>query len=257
MIRFSLLGSGSSGNAILATSNTTKILIDNGLSFKQLRLRSDEVGLSIDDLDAVFITHEHGDHVLGLGTLARRIGAPVFMTRGTYESLPPSLGALPNVVLFEAGDTIPIGNVQIESFSVAHDASDPVSYVVQAKGVRLGLATDMGHASTLVERRLSGCHGLVLESNYCPKMLRNGAYPIAVKQRISGRHGHLSNTDMCRLLGRLLHDALKLVVLVHISDENNTLKLAHTMATRVVGAGGPSVFVARKDRPTRLFEIAI
>ncbi|MCL4219109.1 MAG: MBL fold metallo-hydrolase, partial [Candidatus Hydrogenedentes bacterium] len=115
MIRFSLLGSGSSGNAILATSNTTKILIDNGLSFKQLRLRSDEVGLSIDDLDAVFITHEHGDHVLGLGTLARRIGAPVFMTRGTYESLPPSLGALPNVVLFEAGDTIPIGNVQIES----------------------------------------------------------------------------------------------------------------------------------------------
>lgn len=256
MLRFSLLGSGSSGNAAYICSEQASILIDNGLSFRQLEMRMQAIGASLETLDAVFITHEHHDHVLGLGTLARRLNVPVFMTQDTCEHLPESVGKLPRLEVFESGDTLRIGDMEIGSFSISHDAADPVSYTVRSRGVKLGLATDIGHVSQLVRTRLSTCHALVLEANYCPEMLRLGDYPAAVQQRIRGTSGHLSNHDMCSLLHALLHDALKLVVLVHISEKNNTPDLVRRLAQQVLSSRASTLLhLASQNKPTELFEV--
>ena len=255
MLRFSLLGSGSSGNALLVCSGRTKVLVDNGLSFRQLLLRVQGLGESLDNLSAVFITHEHGDHVNGAGILARKLNVPVFMTRRTASALPPKLGLIPRLEVFDAGDDLSIGDLTLSSFSVTHDAADPVSYVVRNGGACLGMATDLGRVTALVRQRLAGCHALVLESNYCPLMLRRGPYPPAIQQRIHGAQGHLSNADMNSLLKQLLHDGLRLVVLVHVSRENNSEDLAYRMAAQVLKHHPAELMIAQQDRPTPLFHV--
>jgi phosphoribosyl 1,2-cyclic phosphodiesterase len=255
VIRFSLLGSGSAGNAILVEAQGSKILVDNGLSFRQLERRSALVGSSLDDLKAVFITHEHTDHVQGLRVLCNKRPVPIYMTEGTFSNLPKSARDLPEVRHFEAGETVALNGLSLHSFSVSHDAADPVSYVVEAGGVRLGIAADMGGVSGLVRRRLEQCEALVLESNYCPQMLTRSSYPPSIRQRISSRHGHLSNVDACKLLSSVLHDALQLVVLVHISAENNKPELAREMAQRAVGSHQARVCVASQTEPTEMFEV--
>lgn len=259
MIRFSLLGSGSAGNAVLVASPSARILIDNGLSYRRLLLRMAALGESVEHVRAVFVTHEHGDHTLGLGTLARKLGIPVYMTEGTRGALRKGMGELPRVEIIEPGEAIALDGLTVESFSVSHDAADPVSYVVRSNGVQLGFASDLGHVSNVVRTRLRGSHGLVVESNYCPDMLRRGKYPPSVQQRIRGRHGHLSNGDTCSLLSELAHDGLRLVVLVHISEENNDAGLAREMAMRALarcaGSTPPEVYVATQDQPTELFEL--
>lgn len=256
MIRFSLLGSGSKGNALFVSSPHASILIDAGLSLKVISERLASLGESAASIRAVFVSHEHHDHVSGLGPVARKLGVPVYMTRGTKEQLPASAGTIPNVVLFEAGDELEVEGLRVGSYSVSHDAADPVGFVVHANGVKLGVASDLGHVSHLVKMRLKGSHALVLEANHCPDMLIQGPYPAHLKQRIRGRQGHLSNLDMKSLLEGLIHDKLRLVVLAHVSQENNTLALAHRLANEVVQAYPIEVVVARQDRPTRLFEVS-
>jgi len=256
VLRFSLLGSGSKGNTTLIVSNDAKILIDGGFSLRQLNLRLAAVGQSLEDVDAVFVTHEHSDHVGGLGVLARNVAAPVYMTAGTYESLPPQVGALPRLELFEAGDTIAVKDLRVSSFSVSHDAADPVAYTINANGAKLGLAADLGHPSQLVRSRLAGSHALVLESNYCPDMLRRGDYPPQVQQRIRSRVGHLSNQDMTSLLSDLIHEQLRMVVLVHLSENNNEPELVRAMAARALNGHPAEIVVAMQDAPTRLFEVS-
>lgn len=257
MIRFSLLSSGSSGNATLVASHGVKILVDNGLTFRQLNLRAAEVGESLDDLTAVVVTHEHGDHVNGLRVLSRKLGVPIFMTPGTYENLPVRLRDIEGVNLFEAGDTLRFNGVQLNSFSISHDAADPVSYVVDSNGVRLGMASDVGHVSNLVRQRLMGCNGLVLESNYCPEMLLHSAYPPAIRQRIDSRFGHLSNADACSLLKTMIHDALSLVVLMHISEQNNTPERVRDMVSMVMRGHPAKIHLAEQNAPTPMFELAV
>ncbi len=257
MLRFSLLGSGSQGNAVLVSSGKTKILIDNGLSFKQLRLRAAEIGETLEGIEALFVTHEHRDHVAGLGILTRKMDIPVFMTERTRDSLPASIGPVKGITCIEAGEAVSVDGMTISSFSISHDAADPVSYVVESEGVKLGLAADLGHPSNVVRTRLMGCHGLILESNYCPDMLRRSAYPPAIQQRIRGRQGHLSNSAMCSLLAGLLHEALRHVVLVHISEENNQHQLALDMARQVIRELPIEVCVALQNQPTPLFELRL
>lgn len=256
MIEFSLLGSGSSGNATLVRGPSGKILIDNGFSVRELQRRMACIGESLDDLLGVVVTHEHRDHVNGLGVLARRTGAPVYVTPATAERLPESLGVIPNLVHFESGDTVAIGEFALRSFRVTHDAADPVSFVVSRDGARVGFATDLGCVSHLVRQRLRGCHALVLESNYCPAMLRRSSYPAAIVQRIRGPQGHLSNQDMNSLLADVLHSDLQLVVAVHISQENNTPDTAHAMAAQVLDKHPARLVVAAQDEPTPLFRVA-
>lgn len=258
-MRFALLGSGSSGNAMLISTPGAKILIDNGLSYRQLLLRCNGLGLSLENLDGLFITHEHGDHVRGAGILARKMEIPVYMTRDTFAHLPKGVGKIPRTTFFESGEGIEVGDMTVGSFGVSHDAADPVSFTVRCGGKQIGLATDLGRDSELVRQRLSGSHALILESNYCPKMLETSPYPDAVRQRIRGNQGHLSNPDMNSLLAKVLHDDLQLVVIVHISQENNTEEQARSMAERVLRKrnSAAKLVVAGQDRPTPVFEIAI
>lgn len=256
MIRFSLLGSGSSGNAALVISPQARILVDCGLSFRQLQLRAAYLGESIEGLDAVFITHEHTDHVAGLRVLAKRVPVPIFMTAETCAALPDAAAGVPGVEVIETGDSVPIKDIEISSFSISHDAADPVSYVVRQDGAKLGFATDLGHVSHVVRRSLEGANGLVLESNYCPQLLRTGAYPAQVQHRIRSRIGHLSNHDMCSLLSELLHDALRTVVLVHLSENNNSPDLVHRLASEVLRGHGAHLHLAEQDKPTPLFEVS-
>ncbi|MBI2424496.1 MAG: MBL fold metallo-hydrolase [Candidatus Hydrogenedentes bacterium] len=255
MLEFSLLSSGSSGNATLISSGSAKILIDNGLSYKQLNERAARVGVSLEELSAVLITHEHSDHVNGCGVLQRKTGVPIYMTAATQRHLPLSVGKLDPVRTFEAGDRFEIGDLSIHSFSVAHDAVDPVSFTVESNGAKFGLATDLGHISHLVRQRLAHSHALVLESNYCPEMLRLGEYPAQVQQRIRGRLGHLSNQDMSSLLDDLMHDSLQTVVLVHISQNNNSPERAHLMAQGVLKDHPAQLYLSTRDEPTPLFRV--
>lgn len=255
LLRFLLLGSGSSGNAALLYSGDTKILVDAGFSYRQLAARAALRGASLDGLDAVFVTHEHGDHVRGLGVLSRKTGVPLYMTHGTRAALPAALGALGPVHCFEAGASVRVGGMTIQSYSTSHDAADPVSYVVQCGGVRVGFANDLGHGSQLVRARLAGCHALVLESNYCPVLLGRSPYPPSVRQRIQSRLGHLSNEDMSALLRGLMHQALRTVVLFHISENSNTPGRVRQLAMEALNGHPAQLHLAQQDEPTPLFEV--
>ncbi len=255
MIRFTLLGSGSSGNAILVSSATARILVDSGLSYKQLRLRAEAVGETLDGLQGIFVTHEHRDHILGLGTTARKLGVPVYGTSGTLTAAESVVGPIPRAESFDAGETISMDGLTVTSFSVCHDASDPVNYVITCDKAKLGIASDLGRPSTLVRSRLRDSHALVLESNYCPDLLRRGSYPPALQQRIHGSYGHMSNAVMNSLLAELLHDRLQHVVLVHISEENNRHDLALQMARRVLGNHPANLHAAAQDAPSPVFEV--
>lgn len=255
MLRFSLLGSGSSGNATLIAGRRGKILVDCGLSFKQLMLRCARIGESLEGLQGVVVTHEHADHVNGLGVLSRKLGVPIFMTPGTSRRLPKSIGRLDDVRLFEAGDALALAGMDIQSFPVLHDAADPVSFTVRDAGCRVGFATDLGKPTHLVRERLRECSALVLESNYCPELLTQSAYPPSVRSRIAGSRGHLSNDQMAELLGELLHPELRLIVAVHISKENNTVERARAAAHGVLIGHPARLHVAHQNAPTPMFDV--
>ena len=255
MLKFSILGSGSKGNSTLVVSSKTKILVDDGFSFRQLRERVGAVGESLEDLAAVFVTHEHGDHAKGLGVLTRKTDVPIYVTRDTFASFPASVGEIPRVEFFESGDVVRVADLEVRSYSISHDAVDPVSFTIVCQNAKLGFATDLGHSSHLVRERLAGCHALVLEANHCPEMLRNGDYPPELQQRIRSRVGHLSNQAMSSLLSQLVHDGLQTVVLSHLSEKNNRPDLAHAIASRALGGHSAQIHVAAQDCPTPVFEV--
>lgn len=255
VLRFSLLSSGSAGNAILIDNGESKLLIDNGLSYKELLLRVAEIGESLDTLEAILVTHEHGDHVKGIGVLSRRQSVTTYITPPTYGALNPKIGAIAPIRHFDSGETITIGAYTVSSFTVSHDAIDPVSFMIESHGCRLGLATDMGKATHLVRERLQRCHALILESNYCHEMIRNSPYPPAIIQRIRSNMGHLSNADMNSLLSDLLHEDLQWVVAVHVSQENNSEALVRSMAERALKGHPAALIVADQARPSPMYAI--
>ena len=178
MLRFCLLGSGSSGNAILIATPTTKVLIDSGLSCKQIFLRAAQAGLSLDGLNGIFITHEHSDHVSGLGVLARKTGAPVYITEKTHAGLPVSVGDLPLVRHFDPGETVIIDGVAIHSFSVCHDAVDPVCYVIESGNAKMGIASDLRPGldarQSEAQRRACAAVGIELLSRHAAERVVSG-----------------------------------------------------------------------------------
>ncbi len=222
---FQVLASGSKGNATLICSERTRILVDAGLSAKELSRRLDQTPVKPNQLDGLILSHEHQDHVRGCGTLSRRYGFPVFLSRGTLENLPSQVGTLPHRQIFQSGNGFTIGDLLIHPFSISHDAREPAGFVVEHNGCRLGICTDLGVATELVKTRLSGCHGLVLEANHDMQLLVEGPYPWELKQRIRSRHGHLSNEDSFALLEILHHVHLRAVVFAHLSEVNNNPQL--------------------------------
>jgi phosphoribosyl 1,2-cyclic phosphodiesterase len=216
-----LLASGSKGNSLLVCSPKTRVLVDAGLSGREIARRLQSSPAADGRLDALVVSHEHTDHVRGMGVLSRRHDVPVYLNQGTLEALPRQVGEFAGVVNFFTGTPFRIQDLVFQPFSVSHDARDPVGFVISHENSKLGVCTDLGVATKLVRERLRGCRALVLESNHDPEMLINGPYPWPLKQRIQSRHGHLCNSDTLDLLAELHHEGLRHVVLAHLSETNN------------------------------------
>lgn len=222
---FQVLASGSKGNATLVCSERTRILVDAGLSARELCRRLDGTPVKPADLDGIVLSHEHQDHVRGCGVLSRRCGCPVYLSNGTLENLPTQVGTLPHRQIFQSGRGFTIGDLSVHPFAISHDAREPAGFVIEHDGCRLGICTDLGIATELVKTRLAGCHGLVLEANHDMQLLIDGPYPWELKQRIRSRHGHLSNADSFALLEQIHHARLRAVVFAHLSEVNNHPRL--------------------------------
>lgn len=225
MIRFTSLGSGSEGNALLIEAGSTRLLIDCGLPVRQAIARIEARGVDPMGLDAILVTHEHGDHVGGVMALARKTGALVCLTRGTHAALHMrSSEACKGVALriIDSHNPFELGCVEVQPFPVPHDAREPVQYVIALGTLRLGVLTDLGMLTPHVERSLQDCDGLVLEFNHDPDMLAASSYPESLKQRIAGRYGHLCNRDAAGFLGRLDLGRLQHIVAAHLSQTNNS-----------------------------------
>jgi len=228
-LRVCLLASGSKGNAIYIESRESRILIDAGLSARELSSRLQGIGVAGEDLHALLISHEHSDHCRGLGPVARRFRLPVYVHPETRRALRDP-GRLDDVREFEAGEAFAIRDLRVEAFPITHDAAAPVGYIIETDEGKIGIATDLGIATRLVVQRLQDCRVLILESNHDEAMLRDGPYPWPLKQRIRGQHGHLSNTASVGLLANLLGSALEAVFLAHLSETNNLPALAESGA---------------------------
>jgi phosphoribosyl 1,2-cyclic phosphodiesterase len=194
---------------------------------KEIRSRLGAIGVGLDEIDAIIVSHEHIDHLRGVGPIGRKTGMPVYMTSPTVRPAESIIGNNIDIREFEPGGGFDIGGIRIEPFSTSHDAADSVGFMLHAGGRKVGIATDLGFASHLVIERLKGADALLIESNHDPVMLKNGPYPWSVKQRVAGREGHLSNGDAARLVGTLLHPGLRHVLLGHMSQTNNLPELAY------------------------------
>ena len=243
------LASGSRGNSIYLSNGTTSILIDAGLSGIELQRRMQARGLFPDRLDAIVVSHEHTDHIHGAGVLSRRYKLPVYMTEKTRHALPAAVGKIADIRQFAAGRPFAIDGLRIEAFSVSHDASEPSGFIFSGNGLKIGLATDLGIATSLVRERLRGCRLLILESNHDRRMLEEGPYPWPLKQRIQSRLGHLQNEASRDLLGALVHDGLTHVILAHLSQTNNTPEKALTAVAPVLNGRRTTLTVALQDVP--------
>lgn len=233
-----VLASGSSGNASVVHRAGESILLDAGLSARQIVVRMESAGLDAGELTAIVITHEHSDHIKGVRVLGKRLGVPVYMTEGTAAAAERHVDEV-DVHTFSAGESAGIGSIGVQSFRVEHDAREPVGYVFEdAGGTRIGVITDTGHLTPDARGTLQGCAVLGIECNHDVETLEKGPYPWFLKQRILSSRGHLSNSCAGEALGLLAGDGLRHVVALHISDTNNTAALAESaMAAALCDAG--------------------
>jgi len=241
MLRFKSLGSGSSGNATLVEAqsgiHTTRLLIDCGLRLRDLEARLIEAGTCAEDLDAIFITHEHGDHLGCARNFVKRYSTPLWMSQGTWLAVHDEAWSQHQHLLNVARDgcTFEIGALQAFPFTVPHDAREPLQLRCSDGHKHLGVVTDLGHASSHVVESLQGCHALLLEANHDPDLLQASAYPSFLKQRVAGPWGHLANHAAADLLSHLKHEHLNYVQAAHLSERNNTPELARTSLSAALG----------------------
>lgn len=250
------MASSSAGNSVFVGTENTRILIDAGLSKKQMLLRLASIGEDPSKLDAVFITHEHSDHILGLPAIARGLRIPVFLTKRTAPTIEWN-GAVPQVEEFQAGAAIEFGDMTIQSFTIPHDAVDPVGYSVRAGGLKFSLATDLGYLPDSVKWHIDGSHILLLESNHDLDMLKAGPYPWAVKQRVLSRKGHLSNDLACDYIRSNLNSEVQTLILGHLSEHNNHPSIAEISAVQALQecSASPRLIVAAPRVQTELFHL--
>ncbi len=243
-----VLASGSKGNAIYVSDGRTSILLDAGLSGVDIERRLKAAGLSPEKLDAVLVSHEHADHVRGVGILSRRYKLPVYISKETEKAAEPIVGKTAQTVSFECGDLFKIKTLAVRPFSISHDAADPSGFTFSSGNLKIGVATDLGIATSMVKNHLKDCDALVLEANHDPAMLIEGPYPWPLKQRVRGRTGHLSNADAQILLKELLHDKLVQVILAHLSETNNTPEKALSEVGLALEYARTKLVAARQDQ---------
>jgi phosphoribosyl 1,2-cyclic phosphodiesterase len=232
-MRLCLLASGSKGNCLFLETDSCRLLIDAGLSGREAIARLASIGVAAESLDGILITHEHTDHIKGVGVLARRLKIPVLAASRTHAAARHIFGKI-DLLEFDPGTPFAFKGVQIDPFSITHDACDPVGFRIEGEEGAIGFATDLGIATRLTQDKLKECRALVLEFNHDEQMLQDGPYPWHLKQRIRSRHGHLSNSEGAGLLEELLHAGLQGVFLSHLSEVNNDPALAMAAARGLV-----------------------
>ncbi len=251
-----MLASGSSGNAALLATDRTRILVDAGLSMRELGKRLASIGEDLEKIDAILITHEHSDHVSGLPVLARskKIKAAIYMTRLTAPAIEWGENT-PRLEAFQAGAKLRIGDIDIQSFGIPHDAIDPVGYRFEAQGVRVGLVTDLGYVPESIKFHLRRTDLLLLEANHDLDMLKVGPYPWSVKQRVMSRVGHLSNHMMAEFLTDDLDSCTNNLVLGHLSEQNNHPAIVQMFASQALEKRGlgTRLSIATQNTPSAVF----
>ena len=257
-MRLCSIASGSSGNCIYVGSDCAHVLIDAGISGRRVEAGLNSLELTGRDLDGILITHEHSDHIKGLGVFARKYGIPIYATGGTVDAMvrSGSLGKIPEGIFREIREDEPflIKDLVVNPFTIPHDAAQPVGYRLECGEHSVGIATDLGKYNEYIIENLQNLDALLLEANHDIRMLQVGRYPYYLRQRIMGDRGHLSNENAGQLLCRLLHDNLKAVFLGHLSKENNYEELAYeTVCSEVTMGDNPykskdfKIQVAKRD----------
>jgi phosphoribosyl 1,2-cyclic phosphodiesterase len=226
MFGFCPLASGSKGNSLYVGSQSTRVLIDAGISAGLVMERLKEIDVDPHTIQAVLITHEHSDHIKGLAVLASKLKIPVLTNAETAKGIYAAIGERPRFKIFTTGETFQFGDLIVHPFSVPHDTLDPVAFTIQIGSIKLGICADIGHATSLVRKQLEKCDYLYLEANHQPAMVHASNRPNHLKQRILGKQGHLSNEECAALLISLFHPGLKHVHLAHLSSECNREELA-------------------------------
>lgn len=238
MLGYCPLASGSKGNCLFVGTAKTKILVDAGLSAKATQERLSSIGVDLGDIDAIVISHEHSDHIQGVKTLSEKWNIPILANVETAKGIVEQLGFHPKFKIFSTGETFTFGDISIHPFTVQHDTLDPVMFTLRIDSLKLGICTDLGFATTLVQHQLQQCDYLYLESNHEPEMVHASSRPQFLKQRILGRSGHLSNGDCGRLLCQIAHPALKHVHLAHLSAECNSPEKALSVVRNALSEKG-------------------
>lgn len=254
-MRFCVLGSGSRGNATYLESNGTAILIDAGMSGIELRKRLSVIDVDLSEIAGILVTHEHNDHIHGVGVISRRASIPVYANPATFLAASRTVRKLYSYREFDTGVSFQINDLEIHPFAVSHDAKDPVGFRITNGKTSFGYCTDTGKVSQLIRHRLASCRALVLESNHDIGMLQNGSYPPYLKQRIRSSQGHLDNETASGFLRELFHEKLEYVILAHLSEENNEPGIAYKAARRALETvisceeTGLRISVAEQYRP--------
>ncbi len=254
-MRICLLASGSKGNAVLVESGESRLLIDAGLSARELHRRLQMIQAGGEALNGILISHDHGDHCRGLGPLVRRYRLPVFVHHRTRMAL-PNPGRLDDCREFDEGSVFTFRDVEIETVPLTHDAAETVGYIIQTASGKVGVLTDLGCSTRLLVERYRHCRVLVLEFNHDRQMLRDGPYPWHLKQRIKASHGHLSNEQAAELLSDLAWDGLEAVFLAHLSETNNCPQRALACARQALSGQNrcsPQLVIGSQERPSLCF----
>lgn len=239
-LRFSVLASGSTGNSFYIESGEEKILVDAGLSGKRIENLLSQVDVDPTDLTRILVTHEHSDHIKGLGIMARRYNLPIYANEKTWDAMENQIGkiALDQKFQFNMEETKSFGNIDIESFAVSHDAADPMFYTFHHEGKKVALVTDLGYVSERIKKTVEDADAYIFESNHDVSMLRMGKYPWNIKRRILGDSGHVSNEDCALALSDILTDRTQRIYLAHLSLDNNMKDLARMSVDNILRERG-------------------
>jgi phosphoribosyl 1,2-cyclic phosphodiesterase len=252
MLKIASLNSGSNGNCYYIANENEAVLVDVGISCREIERRMLRIGLNMQKVKAIFISHEHIDHVRGVEGTSRRYSVPVYISEGTLRNSQVKIDA-ELIRTFEAHTPVTVGSLSVTGFGKRHDAADPYSFVVEGNGVTIGVFTDIGSCCENVTTYFKCCHAAFLESNYCEDMLANGRYPAFLKARIAGDHGHLSNKQALDLFVNHKAGYMSLVLPAHLSRDNNNPKLVHDLFA--AQAGHTKVVVASRDTATPVFTV--
>lgn len=262
MLNFCSLYSGSSGNSLFIETENTKLLIDAGVSSKKIEEALHDINVEPSLIDAIIVTHEHTDHVQGLGTFSKKFDIPVFANSETIDYMPRQIEKIndKNLKKFNISEKFEIGDLQINSFSIPHDAANPCGFTITNKDKKISIATDIGHMTNPILKNLDGSDFVLLEANYDPEVLKYSKYPFPLKSRIAGPNGHLPNEMAGKTISHLLKSGLKGAILGHLSKESNFPELAYQTVVEELMAenfdkDSLSLSVASRTEHSKIFEI--